>query len=110
MSHEFGDTSVGMKTGNCSIDMVPLIRIPESSCPTLYVLGIADAFEPFRVLTYGTEASDGFSPEIVVALVLPIGPVVRPQVMPQVLHRVQLRRVRRQSDQADVPRHHQVAA
>src|SRR3954453_20590008 len=39
-----------------------------------------------------------------------VGPVMRAQVMPQVLHRVQLGRVRQQPDQAHVRRHHQAPA
>ena len=49
-------------------------------------------------------------PQGFVVRVHPVGPVMRPQVMPQVLHRVQLRRVRQRPDQAHVRRHHEPTA
>ena len=74
------------------------------------IWSIADSLERFRILADGTQAPDRLLLQLVVVPVLPVRPVMRPQVMPQVLHRVQLRRVRQQPDQAHVARHHQVPA
>src|SRR5512135_1816878 len=87
-----------------------LIRFPGSSCAPPDVGRIADALDRHLVPADGIQAPDRLLLQRGVIAVRPVRPVVGPQVRPQVLHRVQLRRIRRQQDQAHVARHHQIPA
>src|SRR5512135_2785907 len=68
-----------------------IIRIPESLCPLLHILSIADTLDLFSIEAYGAQARGGFALQLVVILVRAVGPVVGTHVVPQVLHRIQLR-------------------
>ena len=85
-----------------------LIRFPVISCAPSDIWSIADSLDRLRVFADSTQTPDRLLLQLVVIPVRAVRPVMRTQVMPQVLHRIQLRRVRRQLDQAHIARHHQI--
>ena len=80
-----------------------VIRFPVISCAPSDIWSIADSLDRSRVFADSTQTPDRLLPQLVVIPVRAVRPVRRTQVMPQVLHRIQRRRARRQSDQAHYP-------
>src|SRR5512135_3423622 len=85
-----------------------LIRFPGISCAFADVWSGADALDLFGIQAHGTQAPHCLVLQFVIITVHSNRPVMTPEVMPQILHRIQLRRVRHQLDQAQIPRDLQV--
>ena len=85
-----------------------IIRFPAISCAPGDISRIADGLDRFCVFADRTQTPDRLLLQRVVIPVQAVRPVMRTQVMPQVLHRIELRRVRRQLDQAHIAGHHHI--
>ena len=97
------DSSVGVRCSKPGI-----IRFPVISCAPSDIWSIAHSLDRFRVFGDRTQTPHGFLLQLVVIPIRTVGPVMRTQVMPEILHRIQFRRVRRQLDQAHIAGHHQI--
>ena len=88
---------------------ISLIRIRKTIC-AVKIRSRSDRPDLLRIQADSPPGLGRRVPQGLVIRVHSVGPVMRTQVTPQVLHRVELRRVRQQPDQAHVLRHHEPTA